>query len=286
MRNCLTIDLESIAHRYLTEWRYLSEAGKRLVKTEENRRALDAGYLPLSTRRVLHALRNSGQTATFFVVGEINDWYPTLTREIKELGHEVAYHSHSHIPLGTVDSLRKELRKSRKFLDDFRPIGFRAPRASITEKCLTELASHGFVYDSSSYGPYYSSGRFDGILEVPISTYSVRDDVTLTLPRHMSLRLLRNLEIPFGSGYFISLLSLLNPALVSYLIHKANKRGDTAVLCLHPWQLFSRPTDSLLEMNFFRFGLFPYEVSCNRAFEHLLRKHKFCSVSELIEATS
>jgi peptidoglycan/xylan/chitin deacetylase (PgdA/CDA1 family) len=284
MRNCLTIDLESIAHRYLTEWRYLSESGKRLVETEKNRRALDAGYVPLSTRRLLQALKNSGQTATFFVVGEINNWYPSLIKEIKELGHEVGYHSHSHLPLSTVDSLRRDIEKSKKFLDDFRPIGFRAPRAWITMKCLSELVIHGFVYDSSSYGPFRASATLDRILEVPISTFSVHDDTTLTLPRNMSLNLFRKLEIPFGSGYFISLLSLLNPALVSHLIQKANKKGDAAVLCLHPWQFF-RPTGSLLEMNFFRIGLLPYEVNCNRAFDHILRKHKFCSVSEFIEAS-
>jgi len=285
LKNCLTIDLESISHRYVTEKRHLSEAGRRSVETKENRRHLDRGFVPSSTRQMLQTIKEYGHIVTFFVVGEVYDWCPDLIQEIREMGHEVAYHSHTHAPLSTSESLRKELQKSRKFIEAFRPKGFRAPRALITRECLGELATHRFVYDSSSYGPFSASGKVLGIIEVPISTYGPRQNKPLTLPRPLSLALLRNLEIPFGSGYFISLFSLVSPTLVSYFVKKSNERGMPAVLSLHPWQLYRRCSNSRTKLGFSRLGMLPYDLPCYRAFEHLLRSHSFCTMSELIEGT-
>jgi len=282
LRNCLTIDLESISHRYVTERRHLSEAGKRSVETEENRRALDNGFVASSTRRMLRTLRKYRQKVTFFIVGEVHDWYPDLTSETKELGHEVAYHSHTHTPLRTVNSLREELQKSRRLIESFHPRGFRAPRASITPECLRELARQGFVYDSSSYGPFSASARLSGLIEIPISTYSPFRKKPLTLPRPLSFTLFRNLEMPFGSGYFISLLSSVDPGLVDYFVKKSNERNMPAILTFHPWQLYRRRPDSSLK-GFSRIAMLPYSLSCDQAFEHLLRSHSFCTMSELIE---
>jgi len=283
LRNCLTIDLESISHRYLTERRYLSEAGRRVVDVEKNRRALDSDFLLSSTRKMLQAIRRHGHAVTFFVVGEVYEWYPALVQEIKEMGHEVAHHSHTHFPIDTRVSLRKELQKSGKFLLTFRPKGFRAPRASVSRECAAELANHGFVYDSSSYGPFRDSRLVSGVIEVPISTYGPRSGSHLTLPRPLSFALLRNCEIPFGSGYFIALLSSISPSLVSYFIKKSNKKGFPAILSLHPWQLYEGHISSLLKWGPSRLGILPYDFSCHRAFEHLLRSHNFCTVFELLE---
>lgn len=266
----------------MTEKKYLTRVGKTRIESEDGRHNLDASHVLVSTRRLLYELRRCRHTATFFVVGEIYDWYQSLIKEIREAGHEVAYHCHTHTPLDTEASLRQELHKSREFIAAFRPKGFRAPRATITSNCLAELAKQGFLYDSSSYGPFSSSARMEGILEVPISTYSLRE-VKLTLPRPLSTNLLFNLEIPFGSGYFISLLSQLNPSLMSYFIEKSNRKGQPSVLCLHPWQLFRNQEESLLEMGFARLLLFPYGISCDKAFEHLVRRYKFCSMLELLE---
>ncbi len=285
LRNCLTIDLESISHRYVTERGHLSELGRRSVEAEENRRALDGGSVASSTRRILDALRKCGHKATFFVVGEVYDWHSDLIEEISEQGHELAYHSHTHTPIRTVDSLSEELQKSRKLIETFRPKGFRAPRAWIRRECLSELARCGFVYDSSSYGPYSASAKISGILEVPISTYAPCREKKSTLPRPLSFALLRNLEIPFGSGYFVSFLSLVSPTFVSYFVKKSNLRGMPAILSLHPWQLYRRPADSSWQRGLYRMGMLPYDLPCDRAFGHLLRSHSFCTVSELIEDT-
>ena len=267
----------------MTEKEHLSEKCKNCVETEDDRRTLDGGSVLLSTRRILQLLKRHAHTATFFVVGEVNDWYPTLIREVREQGHEVAYHSHTHQPFTNVDSLRKEIERSKNFIECFRPRGFRAPRTRITVECLAELSRQGFVYDSSSYGPFSMCQMIEGVLEIPISTYSLCENRQLILPRPLSLHLLSGFEIPFGSGYFISLLSLVSPSLIGRLIEKSNQRGHPSVLCLHPWQLLEKPVSSIHRKNLARLGLFPYDVSCYRAFEHLLKKYKFLPMSELID---
>jgi len=285
LKNCLTIDLESMSHRYVTERSHLSAVERRYLENEEGRRLLDDGSLVSSTRRILQALKKHGHTATFFVVGEVYKWYPDLVRELRDSAHEVAYHSHTHTPFRTARSLKSEVQQSREFIETFKPRGFRAPRAVITHECLDELAKSGFTYDSSSYGPFSTARKMSGIAEIPISTYALWKQPHLTLPRPLTFDLLMRLEIPYGSGYFISLLSLVSPALVSYFIRKSNVNGMPAVLSFHPWQLTRRRLGVPAGKRLYKLGLLPYDLPCDRAFEHLLRSHDFCTMQELIEET-
>ncbi len=268
----------------MTERKHLSREIRDHILSEDGRRAIDGGALPHHTRNILAILSRYGHTATFFVVGELHSWYPALIQEIAEKGHEVAYHSHTHHPLQTVDSLRIDIQRSEAFIRSYRPKGFRAPRARMSREFLTELSRQGFVYDSSSYGPLATSQKIDGIIEIPISTHSfLGKKPSLTLPRHMSLDLLLKLEIPFGSGYFISLMSAISPNLIGYFIEKSNSKGWSSVLCIHPWQLSKETRGWFSSMNLARLGYLPYDVSCYRAFEYLVKNHRFFSMSELIE---
>jgi peptidoglycan/xylan/chitin deacetylase (PgdA/CDA1 family) len=56
----------------------------------------DDGPHPEGTPAVLEALRTRGARATFFLVAEQVERYPTLAREIVEEGHEVAVHGYRH----------------------------------------------------------------------------------------------------------------------------------------------------------------------------------------------
>jgi len=283
LNNVLTIDLEAISHRYMTEMTYLPQGRRTEVESGEGRKLLDGGSTPVWARGILRLLKGRDHRATFFVVGEVHDWYPELIGEIRESGHEIAYHSHTHAPIRNLGLLREEIQKSKRFLDDFRPLGFRAPRAFITERCLSELVKCGFAYDSSSYGPAGKYVRIGGIAEIPISTYTLKPWSRLALPRPLSPRLLASLEVPFGSGYFISLFSLLDRNITSHFIRKCNGNGASAVLCLHPWQLFPRKIKCLSRSALSRLGFSPYDLCCFRAFEHLLENHRFYTISEFIE---
>src|SRR3954447_24612139 len=56
----------------------------------------DDGPHPEGTPAVLEALRATGATATFFLVGEQVERNPALAREIAAAGHTIAVHAHRH----------------------------------------------------------------------------------------------------------------------------------------------------------------------------------------------
>jgi peptidoglycan/xylan/chitin deacetylase (PgdA/CDA1 family) len=57
----------------------------------------DDGPHPEGTPDVLDALRGRGAQATFFLVGEQVQRYPSLAADIVEAGHEVAVHGYAHL---------------------------------------------------------------------------------------------------------------------------------------------------------------------------------------------
>jgi peptidoglycan/xylan/chitin deacetylase (PgdA/CDA1 family) len=58
--------------------------------------SFDDGPHPQGTVAALEALAEAGARATFFLVGEQVDRYPSLAREIVAAGHSIALHGHLH----------------------------------------------------------------------------------------------------------------------------------------------------------------------------------------------
>src|SRR5581483_3245690 len=134
MNNVLSIDLESFIHREF-------DPKKRWQK--------DDNYTKRGTEYILERLEKYNTKATFFVLGEIYEWYPELIKQIKSQGHEIGYHGHSHILLKDVKSLKTELEKSKEFIRKYKPKGFRAPRMYLKKEYFPILKQYGFTYDSS-----------------------------------------------------------------------------------------------------------------------------------------
>lgn len=61
---------------------------------------IDDGPDPVDTPRALSLLHRSGAKATFFVIGEKAAAHPDLLRAIRDAGHELGHHTHTH-PVGT-----------------------------------------------------------------------------------------------------------------------------------------------------------------------------------------
>jgi len=57
---------------------------------------LDDGPIPPSTTRILDILKENCVKATYFLVGEMADAYPSLVRRIYNDGHTIGTHSHRH----------------------------------------------------------------------------------------------------------------------------------------------------------------------------------------------
>ncbi|MDP8236102.1 MAG: polysaccharide deacetylase family protein [Candidatus Erginobacter occultus] len=278
MKNILTIDVES--------WIHFSDAltDGKTIPDPLSRKALDGGHLRYALEQTLEILDRSGNRATFFVLGELLQWDPDILEEIRRRGHEVGYHGHSHRMIDTPETLERELELSKNFIDRFRPVGFRAPRLFLSPPAMETLRSRGFIYSSSSYGPWESGTEINGVREIPISTlrWIPGPAKPQVLPRPLSPSLLFK-EIPFGSGRGAGLLG----GATSFFIRKANRRKHPAVIMLHPWQLF--PPEEMTGWKF-KFNILskhtmfmPYAFSRAGALRKLVAGHKFISFLESIK---
>src|SRR5580700_10942898 len=93
------------------------------------------------TGRILDLCERLNRRATFFTVGRVAEAAPQLMSDIAARGHEVAYHSHVHVPLTKEDPerFRRESREDKDRLEQLAGkavIGFRAPAFSLTPKTL------------------------------------------------------------------------------------------------------------------------------------------------------
>ena len=92
----------------------------------------DDGPNPEATPRVLDALAESGQVATFFVLGRHAERWPALVRRIASEGHEVGNHGWHHRKLHASGprAVRRDLTMGTDAIQDaagLRPRFFRAP---------------------------------------------------------------------------------------------------------------------------------------------------------------
>lgn len=273
MKNILTIDLESWFH---FDVEFFRKFGGKLNKR------LDDNFIVDATKLLLRLLEEYNQKATFFVLGEVYQWYPALIKEVKKGGHEIAYHGHNHKKLLNKKILEKQLALSCRFLDEFKPKGFRAPDIYFKKEYFSLLEKHQFYYDSSSYGCWGQDlERIDGVFEVPISSFVFRKNLKeADFPRDFSWRLLLR-EIPFGSGYFLCLLK----DKISIFVERLNRQQIPALLLIHPWQIYSNPlSGSRFRVRYFwkNPAAVLYSVKIIKEFEKLLIRYKFTTIEDFL----
>ncbi|NBC48498.1 MAG: DUF3473 domain-containing protein [Gammaproteobacteria bacterium] len=178
-------------------------------------------------------------SATFFVLGWIAERYPSMVRELSELGHEVASHGYDHVRVinQSRSEFRADVRRTKALLEDTigAPVkGYRAASYSIGRDnlwALDELLEAGHAYSSSIYPIHHDlygmpeAPRFafrhqndDGILEVPVTTVMVGQR-----------------KFPCGGGGYFRLLPY---ALSRWALRRVNRNdGEPAVFYFHPWEI-------------------------------------------------
>lgn len=132
-------------------------------------------FVEESTQAILDLLKEHGQKATFFVLGELAEKYPSLIKEISERGHEIACHGYRHQPLYNFDAdgLSQEIERSINILQGIthqKPKGFRAPNFSLNSKTdwAIEILKKHFQYDSS-FHPLSGQKKYNGLNGLPAS---------------------------------------------------------------------------------------------------------------------
>lgn len=109
--------------------------------------------------KVLDLLDETKNTATFFVLGTVAEYYPEIVQEILARGHEVASHGYLHQRLFhlTPDEFEKDVNKSLEALTKAgagKIKGYRAPCFSITRRTMWAvdiIKKCGLVYNSSIF---------------------------------------------------------------------------------------------------------------------------------------
>ena len=228
--NVLTVDLE--------EWFHICDASERLAPDRWDTLPSRA---EMTTRIVLELLDRAQVSAAFFVVGWVAQRHPRLVEDILAAGHEVGSHGYWHrraYDLGE-DAFRADLQHSVRALRDAgatRVNAFRAPEWSINNRslwALDVLVEEGFVLDASM-----APLKIVGDPAFPRSPHRrrTRSGSLLEVPPLVADRFGHTMPMGWGWG-----LRMSSPARVLKAIDDANKRGLSAVLAIHPWELDPDP---------------------------------------------
>ena len=191
--------------------------------------------VPEMTERYLSFLKKHNAKATFFIVGDMAEAYPSLIRDIVAEGHETGCHSYRHDTLEMLgpEAFKKDVERNMEALMKAGAkniYGFRAPVFSLTEKvswAYEILEECGIKYSSSvlpAPSPLYgwpgfgSSPTIKGkILEIPMTLCSIAGK-----------------RIPFAGGIYFRLLP-------SFVIKRAFqtefKKNDFILGYFHPYDI-------------------------------------------------
>jgi len=109
----------------------------------------DDGPNPDVTPRILESLTLYDAKATFFMLGNQVEYYPTVAKQVAEAGHEVASHSNSHSDMTKlgIDSIKQEINQTSKKIEEAtgsKPTLFRPPYGAYDNQTITYLKNNGY----------------------------------------------------------------------------------------------------------------------------------------------
>lgn len=232
--------------------------------------------VPAMTEKYLRFLSEIKSKATFFIVGEVAEKYPSLIKMISDEGHEIACHSYKHITLDrqTKQEFRDDLKKNLDALKKAGAkniLGYRAPTFSLTEKtqwAYEILSELNFKYSSSvlpAKNPLFGWENFgekiknvNGIIEIP-----------------MNLSQSKFLKVPFGGGVYFRVLPY---PFIKNQFKKYFSEQKPVLSYFHPYDIDT-------EQEYF---MHP-EINNNRFYNFLLyynRKNVFSRMKKLVNENS
>jgi polysaccharide deacetylase family protein (PEP-CTERM system associated) len=227
--NALTIDVEDYFHPTEVQ---ISGTAERAPLPPRIEAVMDG---------ILEQLDRHKCLTTCFVLGWIAERHPKLIRRIADAGHEIGCHSYAHklVYNLTPAQFRQDTFRAVRVIEDacgVTPRLYRAPSYSITPQsmwALAILAELGFTHDSSIYPIKHDRYGIPGfnrfahmretgsgaIMEVPVATVKLADDVVA----------------PVGGGAYLRLLPYRYTAAG---LRRLNQReGQPGCIYFHPWEL-------------------------------------------------
>jgi hypothetical protein len=135
--------------------------------------------------RAADFFQSNGVKITLFVITQDLRLpnFSALLKQMRQDGHEIASHTHSHPYIknqNSISLLKNEVRQSREEIESHfgdRPVGFRAPGFFINEEIIEVLRQEGFKYDCSlflsplntAFNLYARQRGVDGVFGSPAS---------------------------------------------------------------------------------------------------------------------
>ena len=205
------------------------------------------GDLVEPVRAILALFARHGVQCTFFVLGEVAQWYPDLIREIAGAGHEIACHGLHHVDMTVLgpDAFSRQLETSAEILAGLcgrRPVGYRAPNLVYEPWATRILEERGFLYDTTVCVSRPIGGKYRDWARAPLHPYhpSYRDVAAPGEAQlvEMPLPSFPVVKIPAGSSIFTRVIGFhwTMTALRYHIRH-----GDTGFY-FHPWEVGARPS--------------------------------------------
>ena len=286
MINVLTVDVEDYHDQLALDFQ------DRIVPPDEE--AVRA------TDRLLELFAEFEVQGTFFILGEIAEYFPELVVRIAKQGHHLGVHGyhHLHVFRQSPEQFRQSIDRAKKRIEDIagRPAdAHRATGFSINEKsgtmwALDILAELGFKYDSSIY-PF--RGRRYGMPTAPRFAYrhelsdgrwiwEVPPSTVVTFGRRWPV---------CGGGY----LRLFPLWITDWAIRRLNAEKGAAVIYLHPYETELAPhIEPLSGLPFLKrchFYFFNYQQLLRRKhtipkLRYLLQRYPFGTIEQAVAEIS
>jgi polysaccharide deacetylase family protein (PEP-CTERM system associated) len=230
VRNCLTVDVE--------EWFHICGVGGPLGPDHWDRLP---SRVVANTHALLDLLDRTQVRATFFVLGWVAERYPEIVARIASAGHEIGSHGQTHTPVydltaaefaGEVDRSVAALKAAGAPAVE----GFRAPQWSINDRsmwALDILSRKGFRFDSS-----LTPLRIIGNPDYPWDPHTrpTAAGELIEFPPFVVRRF--GQTFPLGGGWGLRMTA---PGRVLAAMEQRNRRGLTAALFVHPWEIDPDP---------------------------------------------
>ncbi|RLC37332.1 MAG: polysaccharide deacetylase [Candidatus Nealsonbacteria bacterium] len=245
------------------------------------------GLIIESLNPVLSLLNKYNIKATFFVLGKVAEEYPQIIEKIHQRGHEIGSHCYSHKTLFELGKkgFEKEIKKSLRVLEKYKPIGFRAPSFSMnnsTKWAFEILKKYGFKYDSSIF-PIRT--KLYGVPNAPLDIYKPsKNDITKDDPKEKIIEVpltvfnLFGKNIPIAGGFYFRIFPFW---FLKRGIRKLEQKRP-AILYFHPWETYPdlpKIKAPLLRRLESRWGT----KSVLKKLEKLLQNFQFKPIREVLE---
>jgi len=191
-------------------------------------------------RRLLDLFDRHGVKATFFTLGWVARRFPSLVREIRDKGHELACHSfwHRRVDSLTPAQFREDTRQACDAIEQaasVRVAGYRAPTWSISGRspwAMEILREEGFAYDSSIYPIRHDLYGTPGASRYPYT--HVLSDGQRLLEFPPATARVAGMTFPAAGGGYLRILPL---AYTNWVFGQFERAGRSLVLYLHPWEV-------------------------------------------------